>query len=524
MLTTVPDDDLQILCESVLIGIEQWLADHLIELSLPVAAVVLAELRQRRFRVGGEPARRKIPAPRPRGDLIGYLDLVDAHPRRGRIRVDWQKEHDETRARGARYGLKLSKVSDPFVLLSKWNGWIEECDAVGQSINVVSLSAAFGALALANPGRARELADHIAKHELVIGRVTHELLNSLAQDPKNWRLIEAWAQDPSPQIRAFAVRAVPRASQEFSRRIFRQRATDPDEMVRDLVWRGLVYYSAQPLAGWRLNLALQLTEANSSSLELLDQVLGMLRQQAVQSGTKPTLTTGQKAAVRRIILTSATTDQVPRNHRLSMALEEVQLLGLDLVLPWLREHLDHVRIGGAARFVQPLPDELQPHVHSRGGTAGGRRELERLLDELEKTTTTGLYRMAVEEAVSWLGSDSAAVTRRIGRWAIGGKRERQLAHRYVHSGNWRIFTSRARLLLAARPDDPDVHASLIAPRYPRVFMGSLEPHYQACANQYRRWYEHRDRRLRALGIQAVEQYERLAEEAAERERRERETI
>jgi hypothetical protein len=98
MFSTTPDDELQELAESVLLGIEGWLVEHLDEMTLPIAAAAFAQLRGRRVRVGGKPARSKIALPRPKGDLRGYLDLVDSHRRQVRMRRTWQKEL-ERRAR-----------------------------------------------------------------------------------------------------------------------------------------------------------------------------------------------------------------------------------------------------------------------------------------------------------------------------------------------------------------------------------------------------------------------------------------
>jgi hypothetical protein len=56
------------------------------------------------------------------------------------------------------------------------------------------------------------------------------------------------------------------------------------------------------------------------------------------------------------------------------------------------------------------------------------------------------------------------------------------------------------------------------------FIGDLEPAYRAAADEYRRWTYSRDRRLRELGQEAVALYERLADELAAKERRERERV
>jgi hypothetical protein len=100
-----------------------------------------------------------------------------------------------------------------------------------------------------------------------------------------------------------------------------------------------------------------------------------------------------------------------------------------------------------------------------------------------------------------------------------------LAFAFLSSASWPVFTKRARALLDARPADPQVKEALLRARDPVSsinFMGDLEPSYRARADDYRRWMRSRDPRLREIGQAAVALYERLADEQAERERREQE--
>jgi hypothetical protein len=408
-------------------------------------------------------------------------------------------------------------------VIRKWNGWIEECEGVGQTVDPVPLIAAFGALGRANQQRAREIATEIVRDDLAVGRFIDELLAELVEARANWPLVQEWSDSPSPRTRAVAARAVWRAPDQLARQILKKLSTDSEEVVRNTAWRATVY-ADNGLVGWRIDLALELTEASLSPLDELDQLLGTLRQQAAVRGSQPRLTRRQTSAVTRIAMAAAHDERSRHDHRLKMTLDEARAFGLDLGLPWLRERLEFIRQGDTTRFVEPLPDELQPLVHAVRQTASGRRELERLLDELEKPATTGLYRMAVEEAVAWLGADSPAVTRRISTWARGSDREVKLAHQFVDSGSWRVFTKRARLLLDARPDDPGVEESLITLRHPRAFVGSREPYLRARADEYRRWLKHRDARLRRIAKEAIARYESAAVEEAERERRERDAI
>jgi len=207
-----------------------------------------------------------------------------------------------------------------------------------------------------------------------------------------------------------------------------------------------------------------------------------------------------------------------------MALEEAERFGLDLVFPWLRARLDHVKRAGSRRYIYPVPDELQLLVHTRRRTAAGRRELSRLLDEIEKPSTNGMYRFALDEVIVWLGSDSALVTERVERWAKGPVRQRRLALSFLSSSSWTVFTRRARLLLDARPNDPELRRALIYAREPLSFIGDRQPYYGARADDYRRWMRSKDARLRELGREAAAHYDQLADEAAEYDRRERERI
>jgi hypothetical protein len=115
-----PPEGLRDLARRVLGGLEEWLANHLEEFPLPVAAAILSRLRLRRSSVA---------PPRPKGDLRAYVDLVDNN-QRGRVRLDWEKELAEICARGARYGDALVRSADPIAALQRWSEWIEQCEAL----------------------------------------------------------------------------------------------------------------------------------------------------------------------------------------------------------------------------------------------------------------------------------------------------------------------------------------------------------------------------------------------------------
>jgi hypothetical protein len=190
---------------------------------------------------------------------------------------------------------------------------------------------------------------------------------------------------------------------------------------------------------------LEITESSEAPLELLDQLLSFVRHRSRPDLRPPRLTASQRERVRRIILASAAVDEIPRQDRVQMALQEAERFGLDLVLPWLRARLDYVKQCGSGHYVYPLPDDLRPLVYTRRAKAAGRRELRRLLDEIEKPSTKGMYWYGVNEAITWLGSDSAEVTRRVTVWTNGSKHERGLALSFLSSGNWTVFTRSSRI-------------------------------------------------------------------------------
>jgi hypothetical protein len=138
-----------------------------------------------------------------------------------------------------------------------------------------------------------------------------------------------------------------------------------------------------------------------------------------------------------------------------------------------------------------------------------------------------MYRYSLVQAVSWLGIDSNELTQRVSQWARAGEDGRILAFAFLDSASWPVFTQRVRALLDARPGDPQVREVLLRARDPfssSGFIGSLEPSYRAHADEYRRWTRSRDPRLRELGQEAVRLYERLADEEAAKEWREREHV
>jgi hypothetical protein len=514
---TQPPKALQQLAGNVLSELEQWLGDRLEELPLPVAAAVLNHFHIRRRRRGA------VPTPRAKGNLRAYVDLIGND--RGRTRLDWETELAELRARSVRYGDRLVRSADPLAVLERWNGWIEACEALtARPANHLPLRFALERVAQSAPALATRLVTHMGEHQLTIARFSDAMLDELARQPATWPLIQRWAEDPSPSVRCAAARTLSRAPEELARRVALALEQDADVSVRDQLWHTLVYGGA-PLPSWRLDVALVLAEASATPLDRLGQLLAALSHRA--DGGPARLGAKQRRAAKRIVLGSATADLSPHNHRVQLALTQAERFGLDLAIPWLQARLDHVkRQAAGGHYIHPLPDELEPLLHARRRRADAKRELGRLLNELE-AGANGMYRLGLEAAVGWLGIDSSELTRRINQWARADDDKLGLAFAFLATASWPVLTERARVLLDARPNGPQVKEALLRirdPSYCTGFVGDLEPSYRAAADEYRRWTHSRDPRLRELGQEAVVLYERRADEQAANERHERERV
>lgn len=111
-----------------------------------------------------------------------------------------------------------------------------------------------------------------------------------------------------------------------------------------------------------------------------------------------------------------------------------------------------------------------------------------------------------------------------------GEDKRTLAFAFLASASLPVFTKRAHALLDVRPGDSQVREALLRARDPFSsissvsFIRDLEQSYRASSDEYRRWTRSHDPRLRELGQEAVGRYERLADEEAVKQRREREHI
>jgi hypothetical protein len=229
------------------------------------------------------------------------------------------------------------------------------------------------------------------------------------------------------------------------------------------------------------------------------------------------LTPTQKRAVRDIVLTSAESDALPSRQQLLMTMQGLARHKIDVAFAWLRARLAYLKRGQSHIRFQPLPDEIAELIIPRRNSAEGKRLLSELLEEVEKESITGSYRMAVDTAIDWLGRDSEQVTKKVGKWIVGPPRLRDLAISFVMTSNWRVYTKRVKIVLNAQPGDRELARSLIGPRFPRSWVGDMSKFYRGQVNRYRQWTRSRDSRLRQLGREAVAAFEELAaqEEASE---------
>ncbi len=202
-----------------------------------------------------------------------------------------------------------------------------------------------------------------------------------------------------------------------------------------------------------------------------------------------------------------------------MTMQELEQHKIDVAFDWMRARLAYLKSGKSNAWFQPLPDEIAQLIIPRRRTTEGRRLLGELLVEVEKNSTKGAYRMAVDTAIEWLGRDSEEVTKKVREWIAGTPRLRDLAVSFALSSDWRVYTKRVKIVLDAQPNDVELARSLIGPRFPRSWIGNMSNYYRSQADSYRKWTRSRDQRLRRLGLEAVAAFDELTAEEEAREQR-----
>jgi hypothetical protein len=514
ILATVPTNDLQRLAAVVLSDIEAWLAEHSGEFVLPVAGSVVSRFAMRGRRPRGV---RRIRPPRIKTELREYLALIDSRPRGGLSR-EWEDELAQAQRAGAHYGAQLSEAEDWTSVVDRWSRWIDEFGTLtGLSPNNIALDSVFAEVVGTNRDRARALAEYAIANKRSVSLYFDSLLEALAEDRSNWPLITQWAESESVDAKLAAVRAAARADDALARPILTALAQDGDARVTSLAYWRLVYSPAEGPRGWRLDVAIAAAGRSDDPLEALDRLLSVIRHRTPGRG-RLKLKTDQKDAIRAHVIATAASVRLPSHQRLAMSLQELDEYGIDLALSWLRARLDHLREHATTAYMSTLPDELAPFVRAKRRTKEGRAELDALLTEITLPAAKGMYRLALEQAVRWLGEDSAALTAKIGEWIRGDKQKRQLALSFVKTADWKLFTTRAKLVLDARPNDADIRRFLIEVRsYPSSWSGSLEPYYESQSAAYEGWTRSRDHRLRLLGAEAMKKFAQYAAEEKARE-------
>jgi hypothetical protein len=403
--------------------------------------------------------------------------------------------------------------------LQRVNRWVDEHEALtGNAANNVALEAMLDAAGEAIEGRAVEIASYVVGNGLALGRSSGQLLERVVADKANWPLIESWAKDSSPAVRNAASIAAYHAPDALAKSVLTHLLGDADPAVAGRAFHVLLYGAERGPLGWRFQAAIESISNLDEPLAALDQLLSIIR---YRDHGPAKLTASQKQAVRDVVLASAKRDSLPSRQQLLMTLEELEQHKIDVAFDWVRARLAYLKSGKSNVWFQPLPDEIAQLIIPRRRTADGKRLLGELLDEVEKESTKGAYRMAVDTAVEWLGRDAAEVTKKVGEWITGTPRLRDLAVSFVISSDWRVYTKRVKIVLDARPNDNALARSLVGPRFPRSWIGNMSQYYRGEVDRYRQWTHSRDPRLRRLGLEAVAAFEELAaqEEASEQRMR-----
>lgn len=160
-------------------------------------------------------------------------------------------------------------------------------------------------------------------------------------------------------------------------------------------------------------------------------------------------------------------------------------------------------------------------MRARRDALGSKDGLVRLFALYEDDDLPWLARHAAEQAIDWLAGDTPVLTAQMMRWSSQGGEGLSRATTFLaRTRGWDLFTERARVLLRAQPHNPRLQATIIDARRPMEFMGSREPYYRAEAEQFGNWLKADDPLLVAVGREAIDEYTKLADEAAIEDERE----
>ncbi len=301
----VPDKALQTLAANVLSEIEAWLVERLYTLPLPVSAEVMFHFAMRGRWPKGVP---RVKAPRAKGDLRTYLELVDGRSRALRRLESGARTH-ATRERAHRHGVRIAKRKDWQSSLQRINGWVEEYEALtGKAANNVALDSMLAGAGEAADGRAVEVASYVVGGGLALSRFSGQLLERVAADEANWSLIQGWAKDPSPAIRTAAVISAYNAPEALAKSVLPDLLGDSDPVVAARAFHVVLYGAEHGPLGWRFEAAMASISTLDEPLAALDQLLSVIR---YRHRPPAKLTASQKQAAREIVLASAESDSLP---------------------------------------------------------------------------------------------------------------------------------------------------------------------------------------------------------------------
>jgi hypothetical protein len=502
-----PGANEQALAEEVLSdAIEPWLRENVAAMPLPVAAEVLNYFHWRARR--GQPVNLRVGA-----RLREYIDLI--HPgSRMKPRQSWEEEQKAALRHAEKYATRLLAASDPLKVIHRWNDWLEEAElALEKPTWHQTLPLALAEVGKRDVRRGREIASYIYEGNLRISAYAAWLLETIVAVPAERNLIAAWVERPEPHLRRAAALAAATLDEDDSQPALTRLAEDEDSAVRAAVWDAL-YRLRGRLSEWQLDIALALS-SEASTHNRLDLLLGRLEFEGKQSDEAIVLTDSHKATITELILATAEAERVP-HHGIGGLLEHASTLGLELVGEWVSRRIEYLRRhGGRGVYLGDLPDELGPMMRARRDTLGSKDGLVRLFALYEDDDLPWLARHAAEQAIDWLAGDTSVLTAQMMKWSSQGEEGLSRATTLLaRTRGWDLFTERARLLLRAHPHDPRLHATIIDARRPMEFMGSREPYYRAEAEQFGKWLEADDPLLVAIGREAIDQYTKLADEAA----------
>jgi len=507
-----PGPDEQALAEDVLSRvIEPRLREEFAGMPLPAAAEVLDYFHWR--------ARRSHPVNLHVGTrLREYIDLV--HPgNRMKPRQSWEAEQKAVLRHTEKYAKRILGAKDPLKVIDRWNAWLEEAElALEKSTWHQTLPLTLAEVGKRNASRGREIAEYIYENNLRIGAYAAWLLEAIVVVPAERNLVAAWLDRQEPHLRRAAALAAATLAEHDSRHALTRLVEDDDSSVRTAVWDAL-HRLRGPLSEWQLDIALALSR-DASTHDRLDLLLGRLEFEAKQSEEDVVLTDSQKATITELILATAEAERVP-HHGIGSLLEHASKLGLELVGEWVWRRIDYLRRhAGRGVYLGDLPDELGPMVRARRETLGSKDALGRLFTLYEDDDLPWLAQHAAEQAIGWLAGDTPELTAQMMKWSSQGEEGLSRATTFLaRTREWDLFTERARLLLRAHPHDPRLQATIIHARRPMEFVGSREPYYRAEAEKFGKWLEADDPLLVSAGHEALDQYSKLADEAAAEDER-----